>query len=374
MSRLGNLSTLRIGFTQNWKSNWYEPVSPSLLLFQDLKIRDYLSGIFYKLKAPTSNYHVTWLSASMLLIRWEVYWNVSFRLNNFLFRSYWLKSNQLWKMLYVEENYLKLLSSLVYLNREKKKIHSGNGLKKWMLLNSWSRYLNSLYYQELVWVMVYLKKPMMWSMKELPGKIVEEMGVVLSERNVVMTRGEMIEWTLSSVYRKIESSIGNYVQQNVFCLVHNYLWRKPSISNAKMVADYVMYTLEKGFFFKKIFEKLKKWQKKNYYRGRIKSKNRRSRRLNMLRFDGKKRTSCLGIKIECIGTSKKGRRAKLTAYADWIRDPRYSHRMPNNTFSADIDYYQTYAVKRSSTIGVKVWVFFQSKIQNQSRRYVSLLV
>jgi ribosomal protein S3 len=374
MSRLGNLSTLRIGFTQNWKSNWYEPVSPSLLLFQDFKIRDYLSGIFYKLKAPTSSYHLTWISASMLLIRWEVYWNVSFRLNNFLFRSYWLKSNQLWKMLYIEDHYVKLLSSLVYLNRQQKTIFDGNNLKKWLLLNSWSKYLDQLYYQELIWLMVYVKKPILAQMKELPSYVLEESPLVWNESSVVLTRGELIEWNLTSIYRLIEKSVESYVQQNVFCMVHNYLWRKPAITNAKMVADYVMYTLEKGFFFKKIFEKLKKWQKKNYYRGRMKSKNRRSRRLNMLRFDAKKRTSCLGMKIECLGTSKKGRRAKLTAYADWIRDPRYSHRMPNNTFSADIDYYQTYAVKRSSTIGVKVWVFFQSKIQNQSRRYVSLLV
>ena len=138
-----------------------------------------------------------------------------------------------------------------------------------------------------------------------------------------------------------------------------------------MIADFVMYTLEKGMNFRKIFFLLKKWQKKNYYRGRIKRGRRRS---VLCKFDAQKRTSCLGLKIECIGTSKKGRRAKRTAYADWVRDPRYSHRMPNNTFNADIDYYQTFAVKRSSAIGVKVWLFLRSKIQNQARRYVSLLV
>ena len=172
-------------------------------------------------------------------------------------------------------------------------------------------------------------------------------------------------------FQSMEASIAKYTQQQTFCFVKSYMWRKPAITNAKMIADFVMYTLEKGMNFRKIFFLLKKWQKKNYYRGRIKHGRRNSL---LWKFDAQKRTSCLGIKIECIGTSKKGRRAKRTAYADWIRDPRYSHRMPNNTFNADIDYYQTYAVKRSSSIGVKVWLFLRSKIQNQSRRYVSLLV
>ncbi len=368
MSRLGNLSTLRIGFTQNWKSNWYEPVSPSLLLFQDFKIRDYLSGIFYKLKAPTSYYYLSWLSSSMLLIRWEVYWNISFRLNNFLFRSYWFRSNQLWKIFYMEDSYLKLLSGLVHLGKVKPSI-TYVSIHKWLFLNSMSKYMHSLYLQELSWVMVYFNSNVI-KLSQFPEFSLSWKYLPCISKNLIISKGRLFQWSMTTMFRSIEKSIENYVQQNVFCLVHSYMWRKPAITNAKIIADYVMYTLEKGFFFKKIFDKLKKWQKKNYYRGRIKH----GRRFNMWKFDSNKRTSCLGIKIECLGTSKKGRRAKLTAYADWIRDPRYSHRMPNNTFSADIDYYQTYAVKRSSTVGVKVWVFLKCTIQNQSRRYVSLLV
>lgn len=371
MSRLGNLTTLRIGFTKNWKSSWYEPVSPSLLLFQDFKIRDYLSGIFYKLKAPTSYYSMSWLSSSMLLIRWDVYWNISFRLNNFLFRSYWLKSNEHWKMYYTEDTYLKLLTSLVYLGEKQKTNVNNKSLKKWIYLSNLSRYLNSLYLQELSMIMVYMggSNEIVLS-RVLPLLQINYKKITIDKFKIYLDRGEIMEWNMTSVYKLIEKSIEKYVQQNVFCLIHSYMWRKPPITNAKIIGDYVMYSIERGYNFKKIFEKLKKWQKKNYYRGRIKH----GRRFNMWRFDASKRTSCLGIKIECIGTSKKGRMAKLTAYADWVRDPRYSHRMPNNSYNADIDYYQTYAVKRSSTVGVKVWLFLGSKIQNQSRRYVSLLV
>lgn len=369
MSRLGNLSTLRIGFTQDWKSNWYEPVSPNILLFQDFKIRDYLSGIFYKLKAPTSYYHVSWLSSTMLLIRWEVYWNVSFRLNNFLFRNYWFGNNNGWKILYRQDTYLKLLSSLVYLEQKIKIKTSASTIKRWLWLNAYGNWMSDLCMQELVWIMSYLSVGV--SLRKCPSYISHWKQVPLYIHKFVLTRGEILQWNMMSVFQLVEKSISRYTQQNVFCFVKSYMWRKPPITNAKMIADYVMYTLERGMNFRKIFFKLKKWQKKNYYRGRIKHGRRR---LHMWKYDAAKRTSCLGIKIECVGTSKKGRMAKQTAYADWIRDPRYSHRMPNNTFNADIDYYQTYAVKRSSTVGVKVWVFLKSTIQNQARRYVSLLV
>jgi ribosomal protein S3 len=372
MSRIGNLTTLRIGFTQNWKSNWYEGVSPSILLFQDLKIRDYLSGIFYKLKAPTSYYHVTWISASMLMIRWEVYWNRSFRLNNFLFRNYLLKSNAFWKMFYLEDKYLKILSSLVYLSTKKKTEYNSSVIRSWIINAGWNSFMEKLYIQEQIWVMVYLGNERTYSIHKLPEYIIRKWSILQPVEDIVIKRGDILKWTMTSIYRKIEQSIEKYVEQHVFCLVHSYMWKKPAISNAKMVADYVMYTLENGWHFKKIFEKLKKWQKKNYYRGRLKTKNKRSTRL--MRLDAAKRTNCLGIKIECVGTAKKGRRAKLTAYSDWIRDPRYTHKMPNNTFCADIDYYQTYAVKRSSTVGIKVWVFLRSIINNQSKRYVSMLV
>jgi len=46
MSRLSNLTTVRIGIVRSWNTYWFDKIYYSTLLFNDLKIRDYLTGIF----------------------------------------------------------------------------------------------------------------------------------------------------------------------------------------------------------------------------------------------------------------------------------------------------------------------------------------
>jgi hypothetical protein len=50
MSRLSNLSTIKIGIFKSWNASWYDKIYYASLLFNDLKVRDYLTGLFYKLK------------------------------------------------------------------------------------------------------------------------------------------------------------------------------------------------------------------------------------------------------------------------------------------------------------------------------------
>lgn len=50
MSRLSNLTTIKIGIFKSWNASWYDKTYYASLLFNDLKIRDYLSGLFYRLK------------------------------------------------------------------------------------------------------------------------------------------------------------------------------------------------------------------------------------------------------------------------------------------------------------------------------------
>ncbi len=73
-----------------------------------------------------------------------------------------------------------------------------------------------------------------------------------------------------------------------------------------------------------------------------------------------------------MGTSKKGKMARRTFYSDWVREPLFSGRMPNNTIRVDIDYYQSFAIRKSSTSGIKVWVYFNTIVYNSRSKYISL--
>jgi hypothetical protein len=50
MSRLSNLTTIKIGIFKSWNAYWFDKVHYASLLFNDLKIRDYITGLFYRLK------------------------------------------------------------------------------------------------------------------------------------------------------------------------------------------------------------------------------------------------------------------------------------------------------------------------------------
>src|SRR6185312_11834454 len=57
MSRLSNLTSIKIGFLKSWNSSWFDNYFYSDLLFNDLKLKDYLSGIFYKLKVVSDFFY-----------------------------------------------------------------------------------------------------------------------------------------------------------------------------------------------------------------------------------------------------------------------------------------------------------------------------
>ena len=50
MSRLSNLTTVKIGMLNSWNSYWYDNYYYSFILFSDLKVKDYLSSLFYSLR------------------------------------------------------------------------------------------------------------------------------------------------------------------------------------------------------------------------------------------------------------------------------------------------------------------------------------
>ena len=60
-------------------------------------------------------------------------------------------------------------------------------------------------------------------------------------------------------------------------------------------------------------------------------------------------------------------------FGDWIKDFDENTKSPNNTFSADLDYYQSFAIVKSSTLGIKVWVFFKTHLYNSNNVFISLI-
>ena len=57
MSRISNLTTIRNQLYNSWQGDWYNTSYYNVLLFQDIKTRLYLSGIFKRLEAPTSYFY-----------------------------------------------------------------------------------------------------------------------------------------------------------------------------------------------------------------------------------------------------------------------------------------------------------------------------
>ena len=69
MSRLSNLSTIKIGIFKSWNAYWFDKVHYASLLFNDLKIRDYLTGLFYRLKVISDYIYLYRLFSNNLLIK-----------------------------------------------------------------------------------------------------------------------------------------------------------------------------------------------------------------------------------------------------------------------------------------------------------------
>jgi ribosomal protein S3 len=78
----------------------------------------------------------------------------------------------------------------------------------------------------------------------------------------------------------------------------------------------------------------------------------------------KKKNPISGIRIEFSGPPKKAERSKIIAYHDVIQDYRLIGKMPTHSIYADIHYYQSYIKLKRSTFGIKVWLFYNTRILN----------
>lgn len=199
---------------------------------------------------------------------------------------------------------------------------------------------------------------------------------------------KFISKTYSKVYfkcffsfflKEIEQTISYYLSKTnnktydiLLCI--NYFFKKdkkyPPIRDSKIIGDYLNLRLHKQFTLNRIFYEIRDWQFDNYYnRKYIKNKTIKE----YYNFYNEKRYPVLGIRIECSGSYKPGSRKRKKYYGEVVKDVELINKSPNNSFYADLDYYQTFARLRSGSIGIKVWVFFKTHIYNQNKHFVSIV-
>lgn len=74
MSRISNLSNLRIPHFNSWKTLWYENEKTySYLFFRDFQLFQYLKGLFYRLKMITDDFYFENLSTNCFFIKVNIY-------------------------------------------------------------------------------------------------------------------------------------------------------------------------------------------------------------------------------------------------------------------------------------------------------------
>lgn len=186
----------------------------------------------------------------------------------------------------------------------------------------------------------------------------------------------------SYFFNHIETVISNYTKQQVYCLYNLfYMGNKyyPPILNAKVLCDYFIYMIHGRRSIRGSFYKVRQWQLANIQRRLslesmyFKTQMKRSP-LRYLNHLSTKKYPVMGIRIECSGNLKKGTMARKFFYGDVIKNVSIVQKSPNNTFSADLDYYQSFALTKSASIGVKVWVLFKTHLYNSHGSIKTLVV
>lgn len=179
----------------------------------------------------------------------------------------------------------------------------------------------------------------------------------------------------------IEKTLASYTKLNIHFFLSLYIIKRlnfPPIMNAKMVCDYLVYLINANKRVKPAFYKIRQWQLSNasrrlsierlFFASRFKRKPKRY--IDHFAF---KKYPLFGLRIECSGNAKKGKMARKFFYGDIIHNTILTQKSPNDTLGADLDYYQSYAITKSCSIGIKVWAFFKTHLYNHNNKMSSLL-
>jgi hypothetical protein len=180
--------------------------------------------------------------------------------------------------------------------------------------------------------------------------------------------------------KEIENTISFYLTKKKCTLYNVYAFfsffekkekQVPSIKDAKIVSDYIMYRLNKFYSINRIFYEIRDWQFKNYYNKKYLPSSIKTTDYYLMYQD--KKYPVLGMRIECSGSYKPGSRKKKKYYGEIIKDVELISKSPNNSFYADLDYYQVTSRLKSGSIGIKVWVFFKTHLYNSNKHYISIV-
>ena len=195
----------------------------------------------------------------------------------------------------------------------------------------------------------------------------------------------------------IEQTIENYTGFKTFYLPTYYMKKFP-IFDTKLLTDYVCYNMKRKHKITKIFNKISKLQyKANQYSKKLfipfyyelnsfnktnfNSFNNFNYFYQNLFFNkifdntllSEKYNPVIGIRIECSGPPKKAQMAKTVAYHNVVNNFKLVGKMPTHSIYADIHFHQSYVKLRRSVFGIKVWLFYNSRLTNINNINKSIL-
>lgn len=490
MSRLSNASTLRIGIVRSWNNYWFDKFYYSSVLFNDLKVKDYISGIFYKLKIVSDYIYMHRLLNKNILIKTDLIFFSNIRFKSLTLRNafkinrdyfffykkrYWLSfllfhrllkwfepsdlyarmeivstsmSNTLMVFLlhyksifftrtfnftnlnssfgtmvisdkvnskqfgntnlyngisvFIDADYLLYFSFYYLFNMNYVPVNIGSSFFENLLLRQW---FNSSFYTNFInLIYIYFKYIfyffISYNKKDNAINLLSYLPNFFFEKEVfksfhyssisniyfffnVLNRKNISMSLFNSLRYQIENSISMYEQQNVYFYFSLFFKKNPYTISSKMITDMLVYLLESGKKIVYSFFFIRNWQfhlyttkrqlEHLYYKNRIKYKKDHGINLKYLFQFSSKRAPIIGIRIECSGTFKKGRMSKVYFYSSWIKNDLLTGRMPNTSMIADIDYYQYFVVSKSSTLGIKTWIFLETHLYDNNHKYISII-
>jgi len=153
---------------------------------------------------------------------------------------------------------------------------------------------------------------------------------------------------------KIEQSLLFYTNTTYLFLPTVYINTKPSITDSKIVCEYIVFCLESGYNMNQIWKDIKRWvlhqlfflENSIYYTKPITD-------------SAASKYPLKGIRAICKGPRYAARRKRKVSFHSWVSDEFVTGKMPSQSFSSQLDFFQSFAILKSSSIGVKVWTLFE---------------
>ena len=189
----------------------------------------------------------------------------------------------------------------------------------------------------------------------------------------------------------LESTISNYTGFKTFFLPIYYMKKFPSF-DTKLISDYITYNLKRKHKIRRVLKRIGRLQyiansfsnkifiplynELNSYNNYLYNSNNKvffnyNNIFNIVFFSQifdkeiiNKYNPISGIRIEFSGPTKKAQMSKTIAYHSIVHDYKLVGKMPTHTIYSDIHYYQSYVKLRRSTLGIKVWLFYNTRITN----------